>query len=88
MYVVVKPDMKLSAKAAQVVEICKAGGFARYALETGYGGRVQFATRVYDANGSVVKGLGYKAVHDAIALGLIKSRPCPKSTTWPQEWAA
>jgi hypothetical protein len=88
MYVVIKPGLKLSAKAAQVAEICKAGGFVRYALETGYGGREQFQTRVYDAAGMVVKGLGYRAAHDAIALGLIKSRPCVKSTAWPQEWAA
>ena len=88
MYIVVKPGMQLSKRAAQVVAICEAGGFVRYALETGYGGREQFQTRVYDAAGHVVKGLGYRAAHDAIALGLIKSRPCAKSTAWPQEWAA
>lgn len=86
MYVVYDPDLKLSAKALQVVEICKAGGYVRYALENVWGGREQFVTRVYDAAGFVVKGLGYKAAHDAIAKGLLKSRPCPKSTLWPQEW--
>ena len=32
------------------------------------------------AAAAVHSGLGYRAAHDAIALGLIKSRPCAKST--------
>ena len=88
MYVVKSEGLKLSAKAAKVADVCKAGGFVRYALESGYGGREQFQVRVYDAAGFVVKGLGYRAAHDAIALGLIKSRPCVRDSSWPQEWAA
>jgi hypothetical protein len=88
MYIVIKPGLQLSKRAAQVVAICEAGGFVRYALETGYGGREQFQTRVYDASRQVVKGLGYKAAHDAIALGRLKRREVPRGSDWAQEWVA
>ena len=88
MYVVAKEGMKLGSKARQVVEVCKAGGFARYALETQWRGGEKFETRVFDSQRQRVAGLGYKAVHDAIALGFLESRPVPRGSTWAQEWVA
>jgi len=64
--------MNLSKRAARVVEICKAGGYARHMLETDpYTRREQFAVRVFDASGNVVKRLGYKAVFEAVEAGAI-----------------
>ena len=72
MYIALTEKTKFTAKAQKVVEVCKAGGFVRYALERQYTGAYQYVVRVYDANSNVVKGLGYKAAHDAIALGYLK----------------
>lgn len=56
MYVVSKPGLKLGARALRVVEVCKAGGFVRYALEKSYvdGEKELVANRV-----SVCFGLDY-----------------------------
>lgn len=86
MYIVRKPGMKLDARSKRVIDVCKAGGFVRYALESGYGGREKFRARVYDASHMVVPGLGYHAAHDAIALGYLESRPVPRGSCWAQEW--
>lgn len=86
MYIVKSPGLKLDARSRRVVEVCKAGGFVRYALESGRGGREQFRARVFDASRRVVPGLGYRAAHDAIALGHLESRPVPRSSCWAQEW--
>ncbi len=88
MYVVKTEKTKLTAKVQAVIDVCRAGGRVRYALENVWGGREQFTTRVLAADGSVVKGLGYRAAHDAIALGYLVSRPVPRSTVWAQEWVA
>ena len=87
MYVVYDPTIKLSKKALQIIEICKSGGFVRYALERNVFGREQFETRVYMADGTVVKGLGYKSAYQCIAKGVLKSRDCIKSTAYAQEWS-
>lgn len=88
MYVVSKPGLKLGARARRVVEVCKAGGFVRYALEKSYVGGEKFVTRVFDSAGSVVPGLGYKAAADAIAVGALKARPVLASSTYPSEFIA
>ena len=87
MYVVYDPTIQLSKKALQVIEICKAGGFVRYALERNVFGKEQFVTRVYGADGKVIKGLAYKSAYQAIAKGILKSRDCVKSTAYAQEWS-
>jgi hypothetical protein len=86
MYAPYNPSAKLNGRGRRVVEILAAGGFARSALETGYGGREKFCVRVYDADGALVPGLGYAAVANAIAVGALISRPCARSSTWPSEY--
>lgn len=86
MYVVPNANAKLTAKAKQVVEICKNGGYVRYALEKNVFGREQFETRVYDSNNKVVKGLGYKSAYLAIAKGLLIPRECFYGSAAAQEW--
>lgn len=77
---------KFDARAQRVLDVCKAGGRIRYALESGYRGREQFQFRVLDANRQVVKGLGYKAAQACIVRGLVKSAECAKSSAYPSEW--
>lgn len=79
---------KLSARARRVVEVCSAGGFARYALERHWHGGEKFAMRVYDAEHRKVPGLGYAAVHEALKAGYLTDRPCVRSSAWPTEWAS
>jgi hypothetical protein len=86
MYIALTEKTKFTAKAQKVVEICKAGGHVQYALERQYTGVYQYVVRVYDHNCCVVKGLGYKAAHDAIALGYLKRNHVARSNI--MEWIA
>ena len=86
MYVTSNPGLKLNARAKRVIEVCKAGGFVKYALEKTFGGGEKFVTRVYDASYAIVPGLGYRAAYDAIAVGALKSRPTFKSSAWASEY--
>ena len=84
MYIVLTEETKLTAKSKKVIEVCKAGGYVRYFLERQYTGVHQYVVRVYDHNCCVVKGLGYKSAHDAIALGYLKKNPFARNNI--MEW--
>jgi hypothetical protein len=86
MYVVSNPGLKLGARAKRVIEVCKAGGFVRNALERSYMGGEKFVTRVYDGSGCVVSGLGEKAARDAISVGALKARSVMPSSAYPSEF--
>ena len=81
-------DYKFDARAQRVLDVCKAGGKVRYALESSYRGGEKFQTRVYDASGFVVPGLGYKSAAACIARGLLKSSPCSSSSAYASEYVA
>ena len=63
------------------------GGYFRKALERTYQGRDQFVMRLRDANGQVVKGVGYATWSKFNNMRVLKDRPCTCTSTWPTEWA-
>ena len=66
------------------LEVLRAGGFFRYALERGYHGGEKFKMHLHAANRSVVKGIGH-ATKRALESALVR-RPVAVSSAWPQEW--
>jgi hypothetical protein len=71
-------------RAQQALEVLKAGGYFRYALERAYHGGEKFKMRLRDANGHIVQGIGYQTKRELEPK--LVSRPCASSSTWPQEW--
>jgi hypothetical protein len=80
----------LSGRAAKALEVLRAGGKFRYALESGYGGREQFKMRLLGANLRRVPGVGYAAKVELEQAGLIAYQHPhdARSSAWPQEWVA
>ena len=78
----------LSARAQRALEVLRAGGKFRYALESGYRGREQFRMRLRGPRGEVVPGIGYQAKVELEAAGLIQYQHPhdARSSAWPQEW--
>lgn len=76
----------LSARAARALEVLRAGGRFRYALEAGYRGREKFRMRLLDARRAVVVGIGYQAKVELEQAGLLQWEACARSSAWPQEW--
>ena len=64
----------------------KAGGYFRKALESGWQGREQFVMHLRDANGRVVKGVGYATWSKFNDMLVLKLRPAVLGSTWPTEW--
>lgn len=77
---------KLSARGMRAYEALQAGGYFRKQLESQYRGGEKFETRLHDASGQVVPGIGYKTWAELSDAGLLASRPVPRSTVWPSEW--
>jgi hypothetical protein len=79
---------KLSARAEQALKVLEAGGKFRKALETQYRGGEKFVTRLRDAQGQIVKGVGYQTFQELITAGkLAYQRPYDAvGSAWPQEW--
>lgn len=71
-------------KTEKALEVLKAGGYFRKALETQYRGGEKFEMRLRNAQGEVVKGFGYATFY-ALEKSL-KNRACQSSSVWPQEW--
>ena len=76
----------LSKRAQTALNILKDGGYFRKQLETQYRGGEKFETRLRDKDRKVVKGLGIKTFFELQDAGLLQYRPCPSSSTWPEEW--
>lgn len=81
-------EAQLSSRAQQAVEVLKAGGKFRKALETQYRGGEKFQMRLRDAQGRVVKGFGFQTFYelvDARLLAYVHAHDSV-SSVWPQEW--
>jgi hypothetical protein len=76
----------MKARATKALEVLKAGGYFRCALETGYHGGEKFHYRLRNAAGGVVKGYGFATYLELSKAGLLRHRPVVKSSTWPSEW--
>lgn len=77
---------KLSARGMRAHAVLQSGGYFRKQLESQYRGGEKFETRLRDASGQVVPGIGYKTWAELSDAGLLASRPVPRSTVWPSEW--
>jgi len=72
-------------KTQTAMEVLTAGGYFRKQLERdGYTGREQFHTRLRDAQGHVVKGIGFRTFVKLEPS--LRYRECLSSSCWPQEW--
>ena len=76
----------MSKRTELAIEVLKNGGYFRNALERNYHGHEKFVTRLYTSNGRVVKGVGFQTRSELEGKGMLQRRPCPISSTWPQEW--
>lgn len=77
---------KLSARGLRAHAVLQSGGYFRKQLESQYRGGEKFETRLHDASGQVVPGIGYKTWAELSDAGLLNSRPVPRSTVWRSEW--
>lgn len=73
-------------RSEMALSVLRSGGYFRKALETQYRGGEKFVMRLRSASGAVVKGVGFKTFCELSAKGLLVSRSCAKSSTWPEEW--
>lgn len=65
-------------------QVLTQGGYFRKALERNYHGGETFVTRLRNANGQVVRGIGFQTfvkLENELAY-----RECPSGSTWPSEW--
>jgi hypothetical protein len=78
----------LSVRAQKALEVLRAGGKFRYALESGFRGREQFKMRLRGPRGEVIGGIGYQTKVELEAVGLIvyQHPHDARSSAWPQEW--
>lgn len=80
---------KLSARATHALEVLRAGGKFRKALETDrFTRREQFQTRLLEAGGHVVSGIGFATRVELEAAGLIcyQHPHDARCSAWPEEW--
>lgn len=75
----------MTGRAKRALEVLRAGGFFRRALERGWHGE-KFAVRLYSSAGRRVEGVGHAAHRELADAGMLTTRPCPRSSTWPTEW--
>jgi recombinational DNA repair protein RecT len=81
-------EQQLSKRAAKALEVLEAGGKFRKQLETQYRGGEKFEMRLKNAQGQVVKGIGYQTfceLVDARKLTYVHPHDAV-SSVWPQEW--
>ncbi len=76
----------MTKRTQLALDTLNAGGYFRKALETGYRGCEQFKMRLRDHNGRIVKGVSFKTFYELQDMGLLTSRPCLSSSTWPSEF--
>jgi len=78
----------MGKRETAALEILRAGGYWRKALERTYHGTEQFCYRLYTAGGEVVKGYGFQTWYAMEQGRLLQWRQCERSTVWPEEWVA
>lgn len=76
----------LNKREELALDTLKAGGYFRKALENGWQGREQFVMRLRDANGQIVKGVGYATWSKFNDMRVLTLRPVISGSTWPTEW--
>src|SRR5262245_15033126 len=81
-----RPMKTLSNRGKQALDILRNGGYFRNQLESGWQGREQFKTRLRNAKGQVVPGLGFATLEELKGFGYIRQRDCLSSSTWPSEF--
>lgn len=69
------------------IEVLKAGGYFRRALERHYLGGEKFRTRLRRADGSIVPGVSGATLNAFRSAGILVRRECSPSSTWPEEYA-
>ena len=58
----------MNKKVEKALEVLKAGGYFKYALEKGWHGGEVFKWHLYNANHHIVKGYGHAAAHALMHL--------------------
>ncbi len=77
----------MTKREAMAVEVLRAGGYFRKALERSWQGGEKFVTRLRTANGQVVKGVGASTRIAMEKAGMLVRRECARSSVWPEEWS-
>lgn len=75
----------MTKREATAVEVLKAGGFFRKALERTYMGE-KFVTRLRTATGGVVKGVGFATFAKFEEEGKLIRRECAPTSAWGREY--
>ncbi len=76
----------MTTRETKAIEVLRAGGYFRKALERHYFGGEKFATHLYDSNRRRVAGIGVTTKMALEKAGKLASRPCAPSSVWPEEW--
>lgn len=76
----------MTKRIQEAVEVLRAGGYWRKALETEYRGGEKFHTRLRANGGTAVKGFGLKCHAAMVAAGMLQRRECCTTSCWPEEW--
>lgn len=61
-------ERKIGRRAERALEVLKAGGYFRYALERGWHGGEKFRWHLHAKGGAVIKGHGHKTAHELMHL--------------------
>src|SRR5690606_16416080 len=78
--------IKLSARAKQALDVLRQGGYCRKRRGRNFKGGETFKTRLRDASGNVVPGIGFQTREELAAAGMLVRRDVPRSSVWPEEW--
>ncbi len=74
----------MNKRTETAIEVLKNGGCFRYALERNYHGHEKFKMRLLNAQGRVVKGVGFATKEEL--NGSLQYRHVGVTSTWAQEW--
>jgi hypothetical protein len=76
----------MSKRVEAALEVLRAGGYWRMALESAYHGGERFKYRLRTKGGAVVAGFGFQTHYAMEQAGMLQGRACAPSSTWPEEW--
>lgn len=72
------------SRTEQALKVLQEGGYFRKQLESQYRGGEKFVTRLRNAEGYVVKGVGFQTFVELESQ--LEYKECASSSVWPQEW--
>jgi hypothetical protein len=75
----------MKARTLKAIEVLKAGGYFREALETQHRGGEKFTVRLRNAEGKVVPGFGFATRQELMKAEMLEWRESARSSTWPTE---